>query len=143
MAIFSHQWRLKRPNFLGWYKRWVRNHSIVRIIRHPPDRRRHPKYRFVAALRIATHSHSQLPFTKLPLTAAYNQGARMAEERLSPKHPDWCWIQLPMEQLLVERSVPFDAKVEYAFIPSSSKLRCQGRVRFHTKLQQPSVYSRL
>merc|ERR1712142_374173 len=42
-----------------------------------------------------------------------SQPARMGDaptERLSPKHPDWQWVQLPMEQLLVERSVPFDAK---------------------------------
>ena len=35
----------------------------------------------------------------------------MAEAKLSPKHPDWIWLQSPMEQLISERSAPFDAKV--------------------------------
>ena len=37
----------------------------------------------------------------------------MAEkvERLSPKHPDWLWLQSPAEQLMAERSAPFDSKV--------------------------------
>jgi len=30
-------------------------------------------------------------------------------ERLTPNHPDWCWLQTPMNQLLKERSAPFDA----------------------------------
>jgi len=29
---------------------------------------------------------------------------------LSPSHPDWIWLQLPMNDLLKERSAPFDAK---------------------------------
>merc|ERR1712121_75186 len=33
-------------------------------------------------------------------------------ERLSPKHPDWLWLQSPMEQLMAERSAPFDAEVD-------------------------------
>merc|ERR1712121_169506 len=33
-------------------------------------------------------------------------------ERLSPKHPDWLWLQSPMEQLLAERSAPIDPKVD-------------------------------
>ena len=37
----------------------------------------------------------------------------MAKERLSPSHPDWIWLQLPMNDLLKERSAPFDAKVCY------------------------------
>ena len=32
-------------------------------------------------------------------------------ERLTPNHPDWCWLQTPMNQLLKERSAPFDASV--------------------------------
>jgi len=36
----------------------------------------------------------------------------MAEEKLSPKHPDWIWLQSPAEQLMAERSVPFDPKTE-------------------------------
>jgi len=36
----------------------------------------------------------------------------MAEkkERLTPTHPDWLWLQSPMNELLKERSAPFDAK---------------------------------
>jgi len=36
----------------------------------------------------------------------------MAEkkERLTPTHPDWFWLQSPMNELLKERSAPFDAK---------------------------------
>merc|ERR1712002_1212693 len=45
-----------------------------------------------------------------------NPVAKMAApapvERLSPKHPDWLWLQSPMEQLLAERSVPIDPKVD-------------------------------
>merc|ERR1712121_363305 len=33
-------------------------------------------------------------------------------ERLSPKHPDWLWLQSPMDQLLAERSAPIDPKVD-------------------------------
>jgi len=38
----------------------------------------------------------------------------MAEkkERLSPSHPDWLWLQSPMNELLKERSAPFDAKTD-------------------------------
>merc|ERR1712142_320619 len=38
----------------------------------------------------------------------------MAEkvERLSPKHPDWIWLQSPAEQLMAERSAPFDSKTD-------------------------------
>jgi len=35
-----------------------------------------------------------------------------AVEKLSPKHPDWIWLQSPAEQLMAERSVPFDPKTE-------------------------------
>jgi len=36
----------------------------------------------------------------------------MATERLSPKHPDWIWLQTPAEQLIAERSAPFDSKTD-------------------------------
>jgi len=35
-----------------------------------------------------------------------------AVEKLSPKHPDWIWLQTPMETLIAERSTPFDPKSE-------------------------------
>merc|ERR1739838_533883 len=40
--------------------------------------------------------------------------AAMAEvvEKLSPKHPDWVWLQSPGGQLMAERSAPFDPKTE-------------------------------
>jgi len=31
-------------------------------------------------------------------------------ERLSPKHPDWLWLQSPADELMAERSAPFDPK---------------------------------
>jgi len=33
-------------------------------------------------------------------------------EKLSPKHPDWVWLQTPFDQLIAERSAPYDAKVD-------------------------------
>ena len=36
----------------------------------------------------------------------------MAQERLSPRHPDWVWLQSPLEELSAERSAAFDAKVK-------------------------------
>jgi len=36
----------------------------------------------------------------------------MATEKLSPKHPDWVWLQTPYDQLIQERSAPYDAKVD-------------------------------
>ena len=44
----------------------------------------------------------------------------MAEAKLSPKHPDWIWLQSPMEQLISERSAPFDAKVSELELQSLS-----------------------
>jgi len=35
-----------------------------------------------------------------------------APEKLTPKHPDWIWLQSPAELLLKERSAPFDPKVD-------------------------------
>jgi len=35
-----------------------------------------------------------------------------AVEKLTPKHPDWLWLQSPAEQLMAERSAPFDPKTE-------------------------------
>merc|ERR1712212_398457 len=37
-------------------------------------------------------------------------GEAAPTERLSPKHPDWLWLQSPAEMLMAERSQPFDAK---------------------------------
>merc|ERR1712121_47399 len=45
-------------------------------------------------------------------TQATKMAAPTPVERLSPKHPDWLWLQSPMEQLLAERSVPIDPKVD-------------------------------
>jgi len=33
-------------------------------------------------------------------------------EKLSPKHPDWIWLKTPEEQLMQERSTPYDSKVD-------------------------------
>ena len=32
-------------------------------------------------------------------------------DKLSPKHPDWVWLKSPEEQLMQERSTPYDSKV--------------------------------
>merc|ERR1712142_425926 len=43
----------------------------------------------------------------------FNIKAKMAAvEKLTPKHPDWLWLQSPAEQLMAERSAPFDPKTE-------------------------------
>merc|ERR1711970_726817 len=39
-------------------------------------------------------------------------GEAAPTERLSPKHPDWLWLQSPAEMLMAERSAPFDPKVD-------------------------------
>jgi hypothetical protein len=37
----------------------------------------------------------------------------MAQEKLTPQHPDWVWLQSPLDELTKERSAPFDAKVSW------------------------------
>merc|ERR1711970_803124 len=47
-----------------------------------------------------------------PLLTKKSKMADAPVERLSPKHPDWLWLQSPMKQLMAERSQPFDPKTE-------------------------------
>jgi len=51
----------------------------------------------------------------------------MAEAKLSPKHPDWIWLQSPMEQLISERSAPFDAKVD-RWIPDPDEVFVKAKL---------------
>jgi len=46
---------------------------------------------------------------------------------LSPKHPDWIWLQSPMEQLLAERSTPFDPKTE-CWIGDPESVYVKGKI---------------
>jgi len=54
----------------------------------------------------------------------------MAEkkERLSPNHPDWLWLQSPMNDLLKERSAPFDAKTA-RWIPDTEEVYARATVK--------------
>jgi len=51
----------------------------------------------------------------------------MAEERLSPKHPDWIWLQSPAEQLMAERSVAFDPKSD-CWIADPDDVYIRGKI---------------
>jgi len=51
----------------------------------------------------------------------------MATEKLSPKHPDWIWLQSPAEQLIAERSAPFDAKVD-RWVPDPDEVFIRARL---------------
>jgi len=52
----------------------------------------------------------------------------MAKERLSPSHPDWIWLQLPMNELLKERSAPFDAKTA-VWVADPEDVYIQGTIK--------------
>merc|ERR1712002_432092 len=48
-------------------------------------------------------------------------------ERLSPKHPDWLWLQSPAEQLMAERSATFDPKVD-CWIADPDEVYIRGKI---------------
>jgi len=48
-------------------------------------------------------------------------------ERLSPKHPDWIWLQSPQEQLMAERSAPYDPKVD-CWIEDPQEVYIKGKI---------------
>jgi len=48
-------------------------------------------------------------------------------ERLSPKHPDWIWLQSPAEQLMAERSVAFDPKSD-CWIADPDDVYIRGKI---------------
>merc|ERR1712042_406035 len=54
-------------------------------------------------------------------------GEAAPTERLSPKHPDWLWLQSPMEQLMAERSVQFDPKTE-CWIADPDEVYIRGKI---------------
>jgi len=51
----------------------------------------------------------------------------MATERLTPKHPDWIWLQSPAEMLIAERSAPFDAKID-RWIPDPDEVFVKAKL---------------
>jgi len=51
----------------------------------------------------------------------------MATEKLSPKHPDWIWLQSPAELLIAERSAPFDAKVD-RWVPDADEVFIRAKL---------------
>merc|ERR1712042_251525 len=58
----------------------------------------------------------------------FNIKAKMAAvERLSPKHPDWIWLQSPQDQLMAERSAPFDPKTE-CWIADPDEVYIKGKI---------------
>merc|ERR1712142_729160 len=62
-------------------------------------------------------------------SAKKNPESKMAApvERLSPKHPDWLWLQSPMEQLMAERSVAFDPKTE-CWVADPDEVYIRGKI---------------
>merc|ERR1712002_322278 len=60
-----------------------------------------------------------------------NPVAKMAApapvERLSPKHPDWLWLQSPAEMLMAERSAPFDPKTD-CWIADPDEVYIRGKI---------------
>jgi len=51
----------------------------------------------------------------------------MATERLTPKHPDWIWLQSPPEVLLAERSAPYDGKVD-CWVADPEEVYVKGKI---------------
>jgi len=48
-------------------------------------------------------------------------------EKLSPKHPDWIWLKSPEEQLMQERSAPFDSKTD-RWVPDPDDVYIRAKV---------------
>jgi myosin heavy subunit len=51
----------------------------------------------------------------------------MATERLSPKHPDWIWLQSPADMLMAERSAPYDPKID-CWIADPDEVYIRGKI---------------
>merc|ERR1711872_542249 len=62
-----------------------------------------------------------------PLLTKKSKMADAPVERLSPKHPDWLWLQSPAEQLMAERSVQFDPKTE-CWIADPDEVYIRGKI---------------
>merc|ERR1712168_319885 len=54
-------------------------------------------------------------------------GEAAPTERLSPKHPDWLWLQSPAEMLMAERSAPFDPKTD-CWIADPDEVYIRGKI---------------
>jgi len=48
-------------------------------------------------------------------------------EKLSPKHPDWIWLQSPQEQLMAERSTAFDPKTD-CWVADPEEVYIRGKI---------------
>jgi len=48
-------------------------------------------------------------------------------EKLSPKHPDWVWLKSPEDQLMVERSLPYDSKID-KWVPDPDDVYIKAKV---------------
>jgi len=46
---------------------------------------------------------------------------------LSPKHPDWVWLKSPEEQLMQERSTPYDSKID-RWIPDPADVYIRAKI---------------
>merc|ERR1712180_54905 len=60
-------------------------------------------------------------------TKKVKMGEPAPVERLSPKHPDWLWLQSPQEQLMAERSAPFDPKTA-CWIADPDEVYIRGKI---------------
>merc|ERR1712142_1316752 len=59
--------------------------------------------------------------------APSKMGEAAPTERLSPKHPDWLWLQSPAEMLMAERSAPFDPKTD-CWIADPDEVYIRGKI---------------
>jgi len=48
-------------------------------------------------------------------------------DKLSPKHPDWVWLKSPEEQLMQERSTPYDSKID-RWIPDPADVYIRAKI---------------
>jgi len=48
-------------------------------------------------------------------------------DKLSPKHPDWVWLKSPEEQLMQERSTPYDPKID-RWIPDPADVYIRAKI---------------
>merc|ERR1712142_88172 len=72
---------------------------------------------------------SQLVYDLPSSCIFFNQFFAMAEkvERLSPKHPDWLWLKSPEEQLMQERSAPYDSKID-RWVPDPADVYIRAKI---------------
>jgi len=51
----------------------------------------------------------------------------MATVKLTPKHPDWIWLQSPPDMLMAERSAPYDPKVD-CWVADPDEVYIKGKI---------------